>query len=109
MSDDYEPKPFKCKGCGWILGESYREQGKRITQLRVYRYPSGPDWKLLNPQLITSAPVLAVLFVAVQVNDCAVLCENCGEATTWYANQTAIDDILSRRRKQKEKTYEPIA
>lgn len=84
----YVPKPFCCDGCGWVLGESYRRDGRRVTQLRVLRMPverAGGSGQQAD-------------FVAVGVNDATVVCGHCGAETAWYANQNAIEDMLSRRR-----------
>lgn len=92
MLPHYEPKLFCCNVCGWILGESYREPSIRITQLRVYRNARAPE---LGADLRPLA--VAVKFVALKVNDGAVLCEHCGGETSWYANQTAISEMLERK------------
>ena len=88
----YEPKTFRCTHCGWALGESYREDGRHITQLRIYRHAS------VLAQMVPEQP--AILFAAVQVNDATVICDHCGAMTSWYANQTAIAEMLERRSSQ---------
>jgi hypothetical protein len=105
---DYDPKPFLCKNCGLVLGESYREPGKRITQLRVRRHPISLEWYRTNPVMMTTTAHLR-RFIVIQANDCGVVCSICGEVTSWYANQTAIEDMLSRQRKRRKDAYESIA
>ncbi len=93
---DPSPKIFQCNVCGWILGESYREPGKRITQLRIFRHPQAQvEPALIARPALPSRP--AVMFVAMQVNDCAVLCEHCGAETSWFANQNAIEMMIERK------------
>ena len=98
-TSDPSPRNFKCKNCGWILGESYREQGKHITHLRIFRHPQAQ----VEPALMV-APALqiqpATMFAAIQVNDCTVLCEHCGGSTGWFANQTAIEMMIERKSKR---------
>lgn len=89
---EYEPRPFVCRHCSWILGESYREQGRRITQLRVYRHAQ-------SIQAAQSSVPAEQKWSVIQVNDCTVLCEHCGAGNGWFANQTAITDMLERRAK----------
>ena len=88
---DYQPKAFRCSGCGMILGESYREDGSRVTQLRVYRYPrdvaSGLDMRDV-PSVYK--------FSATKISDGAIPCF-CGHVEGWYANQTSIAEMLERR------------
>lgn len=95
LDETYEPKPFMCKGCGWTLGESYRDIGKRVTQLRVYRVarPSeiGADLRQM---------AFAAKYSITHGNDCGVMCEHCGAETGWYANQTAIEEMLERKSKR---------
>ena len=68
-----EIKPFCCIACDWILGESYRETGKRITQLRVYRHPRAVEQGVdLRPLAV------AMKFSALRINDgrcCASIAE----------------------------------
>lgn len=105
---EYEPKPFQCKKCGVVLGESYREPGKRITQLRVRRYPVNLEFYQSKP-VQTSYLMYARRYIVIMANDCAVVCSVCGEVTAWYANQTAIEDMLSRRRqRRKVEEHEPV-
>jgi hypothetical protein len=40
---------------------------------------------------------LQKVYVAVQVNDGQIICGNCGSINGWYANQTAIAEIIERR------------
>jgi len=102
---EYTPKPFCCDVCGWHLGLSYRAGGSRITQLMIRRQPRDPEvetprgTELLKPH---------VLYCAVEVNDCKVLCGHCGAVTGWYANQTAIIDMLSRRSARKTSKLEVV-
>jgi len=75
---DPDPKPFKCRNCGWVLGYSYREPGKHITQLRILRHP--------YEQVVEFVPVAnpsrpAPVYAAMAVNDGIVLCEHCGAET----------------------------
>jgi hypothetical protein len=91
---DYDPKPFLCQVCEWVLGESYREPNQRITQLRVYRVTRPPDWPLLIS--ITDWPDNKIYSVT-QMNDGTVICCHCGNKQNWYANQTAIAEMLERR------------
>lgn len=101
----FDPKPFPCKECGWILGESYRENGKHSTQLRIFRITKNPNkFEPKRPPLPT-----AVLFAAIQVNDGVVMCGHCGAKISWYANQTALDDIVSRSRSSRKVQDERIA
>ena len=96
---DPDPRKFQCKVCGWVLGESYREQGKRITQLRIFRHPHAQ----MDPALIVTPAIPgrpAAMFAAIQVNDCTVLCEHCGGSTGWFANQTAIEMMIERKAKR---------
>jgi len=106
MPSDPKQKQFPCRECGWILGESYREEGKRITQLRIFRITKNPNRvEPRRPPLPT-----AIVYAAIQVNDCVVMCGHCGANVSWYANQTAIEDMLSRRRQSRSvDKYEPIA
>jgi hypothetical protein len=94
---DPDPKPFKCRNCGWVLGYSYREPGKHITQLSILRHPYE---QVVGVTPVTSASRPAVLFAAEHVNDCAVLCEHCGASTGWYANQNAIEAMIERKSKR---------
>jgi hypothetical protein len=88
---DYDPKPFFCR-CGWILGESYRELNQRITQLRIYRCARAPECGLdLN-----DTPK-HVKFSVTRLNDGAVICGHCGSEESWYANQSAIAEMLERK------------
>lgn len=99
-----DPKPFPCKECGWLLGESYREDGKRITQLRIFRITKDP--KPVEPK---GLPVpTAILYAAIGVNDCVVVCGHCGAKLSWYANQTAIEDMLSRKNNRKKKRVDEV-
>jgi hypothetical protein len=84
---DYDPKPFLCQVCEWVLGESYREPNQRITQLRVYRIARSE--KLHYPY--------HTAFAVAQMNDGAVVCSHCGNKQSWYANQTAIAEMLERK------------
>lgn len=92
------PRVFVCKVCGWILGESYRDQARRITQLRIFRHPC----EIGTPPMPVHAHLLRpqLIYAAVQVNDCTVLCEHCGAEVSWYANQNAIEIMIERRRKR---------
>jgi hypothetical protein len=89
------PKAFRCHQCGWILGESYREDGKRITQLRTYRHPR-PREDGLDTRDIGNG----IKYSMMRVNDGTVACEHCGycgDGNDWIANQTAIAEMLERR------------
>jgi hypothetical protein len=88
---DYDPKPFVCQVCGWILGESYREPNQRITQLRVYRLTRPPECSF---DLENDCDYKA--YVVTRLNDGAVVCAHCGNEQSWYANQTAIAEMLGR-------------
>jgi hypothetical protein len=95
--DKYDPKLFCCGGCGWAVGEVYRE--RRITQLRVYRNSR----EFVSKMGVLDVDVLnfilfAKSFVMVKVHDGVVICEHCGASNTWYANQYAIAEMLQRRR-----------
>lgn len=94
---DPDPRPFKCRNCGWVLGYSYRELGKRITHLRILRHP--------YEQVVDFVPVAnpsrpAPIYAAMAVNDGIVLCEHCGAETGWFANQTAISAMIERKSKR---------
>lgn len=85
----YQPRAFLCIKCGFVLGESYREPESRITQLRIYRHPRDKwDRPIVN---------VTILYAATQVNDCKVFCEHCHAETSWFANQTAIQEMLERK------------
>ena len=98
MSDSpcvpYEPRLFRCRACGWTVGESYREPEKRITQLRVYR-------QAIHKEIgVDFRPIaFAAKYSVIQANDCVVMCDHCGAGTPWLANQTAIEEMLQRRLK----------
>lgn len=94
---DPDPKPFQCKNCGWVLGYSYRDPGKRITQLRILRHPYKQVVDFV-PAAKPSRP--ALVYAAMQVNDCMLLCEHCGAEVGWYANQNAIDMMIERKAKR---------
>jgi hypothetical protein len=96
-ADDPDPRPFKCRNCGWVLGYSYREKGKHITHLSILRHPY-EQVVGVAPVPVTSRP--AVYFAAIQVNDSAVLCEHCGASTGWFANQNVIEMMIERRSKR---------
>lgn len=96
MPDDYEPRPFKCDRCGWILGESYREPNERVTRLRVYVIPREPESGLLWSELL-------IHFSVMGMNDGAVVCQHCTHIQSWYANQSAVDEMLARRTVRREK------
>lgn len=87
-----EPRLFKCKVCGWILGEIVLEKGSRIVDLRVYRHPrsveDGIDLRDIH---------ISIKYSVMRVKDGAVMCEHCGADDGWYANRTAIENM--RRRK----------
>lgn len=95
------PKIFCCDACGWILGESYREEGKRITQLRVYRHSravsQGLDLRLIPP---------FVKYSEIKVNDGSPLCEHCGFENKWYANQDAMSEMLKRKSRRNAEVME---
>lgn len=97
MAEGYIPRAFCCKKCGWILGESYREENSRITQLRVYRFPRHPREGLNRQQY--SKPFMQ--FAAMQVNDAQIPC-SCGEVNGWYANQNAIAEMIERKHGREE-------
>jgi hypothetical protein len=91
---------FRCNQCGWILGESYREGGRRITQLRIYRHPRPREDGLDMREI----PVY-LKYAATQANDTTVPCEHCGycgNGNDWVANQTAIEDMLARRNQRRK-------
>lgn len=90
------PKLFSCK-CGWLLGESYRDAGKRVTQLRVYRSPRAPE----QGADLRNIPAFQK-FVVTELNDGFVLCGHCGARVGWYANQGAISEMLERRSVRRE-------
>ncbi len=96
---DPSPKIFQCKVCTWVLGYSYRDPGKRITQLRILRHP--------YEQIVDFVPAAnprrpALVYAAMQVNDCVILCEHCGAEVGWYANQGAIEQIIERRKNRRD-------
>lgn len=95
-----DPRVFACKVCGWVLGESYREPGKHVTHLRIFRHPYAAISPALHVPATPSRP--ATLYCAVQVNDCTVLCEHCGAQTGWFANQNAIEMMIERRNNRKD-------
>lgn len=92
------PRVFTCKVCGWILGESYRDQAKRITQLRIFRHSCEVGTPAMSVHAHLRRPEL--IYAAVQVNDCTVLCEHCGAQVSWYANQSAIEMMIERKAKR---------
>lgn len=79
-------------------------------QLRIFRITKDPNQ--VEPK---GLPVPnAILYSAISVNDGVVLCGHCGAKVSWYANQTAIEDMLSRRNNRKKKSvdeviHEPVA
>ncbi len=100
-ASEYEPKPFACHTCGWIVGESYREPSSRVTQLRVLRRAL--------PQMLIIGTLPEVFYCVIQVNDCTVVCDHCGGHTSWFANQTAIEEMLTRKRARRKAQNERIA
>jgi len=80
-----------------VLGYSYRDPGKRITQLRILRHPYEQVADFV-PAAKPSRP--ALVYAAMQVNDCMVLCEYCGAEVGWYANQNAIEMMIERKAKR---------
>ena len=96
---DPDPKPFKCNVCWWVLGYSYREPGKRITQLMILRHPYEQVVDFV-PASKPSRP--ALVYAAMQVNDCMVLCEHCGAGVGWFANQNAIEMMVERRNNRRD-------
>ena len=95
-NDEYEPNPFKCSRCGWILGESYREPNERVTRLRVYVVSRPPDSGLLGS-------VSLIHFAVMGMNDGIVVCHHCEHLQSWYANQPAVQEMLARRAGRREK------
>lgn len=98
MPDDYEPRDFCCRTCGWILGESYREDGKRITQLRTFRHAKDGAGTVAD---LSTVPV-HIKFGMLKVNDGGVLCDHCGDETPWFANATAIVEMLERKKARRK-------
>lgn len=97
MPDEYEPRPFKCDRCGWILGESYREQNERVTRLRLYVVSRPPESGLLG----STEPIH---YSVMGQNDASgIVCRNCFHLQSWYANQSAIKELLERRELRREK------
>ena len=90
MPETYIPSPFICSGCNWILGESYRDQNSRVTQLRVFRVARIQG----HPEL---AEPTHEKFSTINLNDGTVVCSHCGNEQTWFANQTAMADMLQRK------------
>lgn len=96
MPDDYEPRPFNCDRCGWIVGESYREPNERVTRLRVYVQARAPESGILESKLLIHYSVIGM-------NDGIVICRHCQNVQSWYANQPAVDEMLARRAVRREK------
>jgi hypothetical protein len=88
----YKPRPFFCQACHWILGEKYREPGRRYTQLRVYHSARQPELGLADAEW----PVM-LIFAMVQINDAVVVCGHCGNLQSWQVSQAALDEMLERR------------
>ena len=95
-NDDYEPKPFKCDRCSWILGESYREPNERVTRLRVYVQTRAPEMDILGNGM-------PIYYSVIGMNDGAVVCRHCTHIQSWYANQSAVAEMLARRTVRREK------
>ena len=95
--ENYEPRPFKCSRCEWVLGESYREPNERVTRLRVYVGP-----RLPNSGCLGSAE--PIYYSVMGENDASgIVCRNCLHLQSWYANQPAVDEMLARRAVRREK------
>ena len=94
---DPSPRTFQWKVCKWVLGYSYREPGKHITHLRILRHPFEQIEDFV-PAANPRRP--ALVYAAMQVNDCMVLCEHCGAEVGWYANQGAIEQMIERKNKR---------
>lgn len=94
--ENYEPKPFTCSRCGWIVGESYREPNERVTRLRVYVQARAPESGLLGSGLL-------VYYSVIGMNDGVVICRHCQNLQSWYANQPAVAEMLARRTVSREK------
>ena len=95
-NDEYEPKPFRCSRCEWILGESYREPNERVTRLRVYVIPRSPEFGILESKLLIHYSVIGM-------NDGVVICRHCQNLQSWYANQPAVEEMLARRAVRRDK------
>ena len=96
-NDDYEPKPFKCDRCGWILGESYREPNERVTRLRVYVQTRAPESGILGSWM-------PIYYSVKGLNDAReIVCRHCMHLQSWYANQTVVEEMLARRTVRREK------
>ena len=95
-NDEYEPNPFKCSRCGWILGESYREPNERVTRLRVYVQARAPESGFLGSGLL-------VYYSIMGMNDGVVVCRHCQHLQSWYANQPAVEEMLARKAVRREK------
>lgn len=100
---EYKPKPFVCSHCFWVIGESYREERSRITQLRVRREAQDPSAAPLPADLYLK---VHLTYAVVKANDCEVLCGHCGCSNPWVANQTAISEMLERRYAKHENLLE---
>lgn len=97
MPDEYEPRPFKCDRCGWILGESYREPNERVTRLRVYVQARAPAIGILGNGI-------PIYYSVMGLNDAReIVCRHCTYLQSWYANQTVVEEMLARKAVRREK------
>ena len=92
MAERYQPKAFVCQKCGLVLGEYYREAGRRVTQLRTYRVP-----RSVHLGLWDGHGVEALTFHQVETSDTQVLCF-CGQRNGFYANQDLANKIVENVR-----------
>lgn len=91
MPTNYDPSPFVCPACSWIVGEKYRKHNRRFTTLRVFRQPRAPGSNLV----VETAP-LHERFSTIDVYQSNVLCGHCGAVVPWNASGDALNDMLLR-------------
>jgi hypothetical protein len=89
---EYEPRPFVCERCLWILGESYRPVNARVTKLRIYRLTRAPQFGM-----DTSEARDHVKYSGEAINDGDAVCGHCGCRTHWNAGEAALREMLERR------------
>lgn len=90
-----EIRLFICSNCQYVLGDIYRVN--HVTQLRVYRHAA-----MGTPVPPADLPDHKQ-YAVVQCKDAVVICDHCGGGESWYANQTAIAEMLKRREQRRQK------
>lgn len=87
------PKTWLCKNCGWVLGFIYLEENK-LHRLDLLAEAQDPE----------SIPVVepgVLPFSAWGRAD--VRCSHCGETRKWHPGQAALDKLIKRKLKTKER------